>query len=613
MVAAARLLYACFISAVGIVLIGSPLDAAEPKKGCWKVAEIRAGMKGQGLTVIKGTKIESFSAEVLGVLRNTSPGRDMVLCRLSGLNLDKTGVIAGMSGSPIYIDNKLVGAVAYAWQFGKEPIAGVTPFCQMHGYVAAYEKRDLADKAKPRRIGLRKPLKIDGGQVGSVIVSDDYDTPRSTAANGVWLTPLRTPLAATGMTKHSLSLLGSHLGGFGITPVQGGAVAANISKREWNTPLEPGSALTVSMITGDFDLSGIGTVTHVEGKRVYGWGHPFMGLGECKFPLMTGYVHTIMPLQSLSFKVGSPIRQVGIVNADVSTCVAGWLDRKADMMPVEVTVRRHSGKRTFKVRVARTPALLGSLVYAALTNSVDMEGQLPDELTAHLNIRLELQGRDPIVIRDTFSGTSYAGRRAPPALFSPVNMLISRLSYNSFGPVRIERVICDVELVPGRRTAQVESVRLASSTYKPGDKVDATIFLRPHKGGRQRVNMSLRLPKDLPKGTYRVTFSDDITSARQNVHDNPTLRNPRTLDQLLDSLKVQTSVKRTCLTARMATKDIGVAVEGEALPNLPASMVQILGSGRRTGAEKIKGAVISRAATDWVIEGMESVSFKVTK
>src|SRR4051812_38738773 len=133
----------------------------------WQVDDVRPGMKGYGRTVMKGTKVETFQAEVLGVLKNTSPGRDLVLCRLSGLNLEKTGVIAGMSGSPVYLDNKLLGAVAYAWAYGKEPIAGITPFAQMHQYVEAYERRDLADKAKPSRVGLGRPLRVGGR---------DYDT-----------------------------------------------------------------------------------------------------------------------------------------------------------------------------------------------------------------------------------------------------------------------------------------------------------------------------------------------------------------------------------------------------------------------------------------------------
>src|ERR1700676_320835 len=143
----------------------------------WQVDDVRAGMKGQGRTVMKGTKIEPFDAEVLGVLKNTSPGRDMVLCRLSGLSLDKTGVIAGMSGSPVYIDGKLLGAVAYAWPYGKEPIAGVTPFCQMNGFVEAFERRDLGEPGKAVHVGLREPLHIDGKSFDSATISTAFDGP----------------------------------------------------------------------------------------------------------------------------------------------------------------------------------------------------------------------------------------------------------------------------------------------------------------------------------------------------------------------------------------------------------------------------------------------------
>src|SRR6266849_39304 len=160
------------ISFLAIFLVGtSPVQAGPDPASYWQVDDIRPGLKGFGRTVIHGTKVETFDAEVLGVLKNTSPGRDMILCRLSGLDLEKTGVIAGMSGSPIYIEGKLLGAVAYAWPYGKEPIAGITPFAQMHDYVASYEKRDLAERDRARRIGLAQPLRIEGRSFESVSVA----------------------------------------------------------------------------------------------------------------------------------------------------------------------------------------------------------------------------------------------------------------------------------------------------------------------------------------------------------------------------------------------------------------------------------------------------------
>jgi hypothetical protein len=590
---------------------------AAPKPGSyWQVEDVRVGMKGQGRTVLQATRVETFDAEVLGVLRNTSPGRDMVLCRLSGLNLEKTGVIAGMSGSPIYIDGKLLGAVAYAWPFGKEPIAGVTPFSQMHGYVEAYERRDLVDHPRgPTRVGLRAPLTVAGREFDTVTVSQGFDDAQPTAADGLWMVPLRTPVTASGFSAHSLKLLGDRLRGSGLVPVQGGGVSGKVAEQAQNVALEPGGPLAVSLVTGDFDLSGIGTVTHIEGRRVYGWGHPFMGLGTCEFPLMTGYIHTIYPRQTVSFKMGSPLRTVGVINADVSTCIAGWLERKPDLMPVSTSVCREPGGRgkTFHVEVVRQRALIAPLVFSVLTNSVDMEGELPEELTAELEARIEVDGRDPVVIRDTYSGFSYSGGRAPQALYNQIAAVVNLLTYNSYRPVRINRIDCETRILPGRRSAEIEAIELDSETYSPGDTVRATVFLRPYKGLRQRLPVALRLPADLPEGSYTALVCDDLTNARKELQDNPNLNNPQALAQVFEALQVHTAVKRTNLVLRVPVHAVGVALDGKSLPSLPPSMVEILGNGRRTGAQTMGSALVARQATAWVVQGAESVHFTVAK
>jgi len=610
----------CLFSAcVGLAGFLSPLSPnaqATPKtETYWQVEDIRPGMKGQGRTVMKGTRIDNFDAEVLGVLKNTSPGRDMVLCRLSGLDLDKTGVIAGMSGSPIFIQGKLLGAVAYAWPYGKEPIAGITPFCQMVSYVAAYERRDVAEKNNSKRIGLNSPLLIEGKEYDTVTVSDDYDNPQPTAGDGLWLMPLRTPLAASGFTAHSLKILGNQLKHSGLVPMQGGAVSNKIVQAERDVAMLPGAALSVALVLGDFDLSGIGTVTHVEGKRVYGWGHPFFGLGSCEFPLMTGYVHAIYPRVSLSFKMGSPIRTVGVINADVSTCIAGWLERQPDMMPMRMIVTRGGTdeSKTFNVQVVRQRTMIAPLVQTVLTNSVDMEGDLPEEMTAHLKASIEIEGRPPLVIHDTFSGSSFSGGRAPQAIYSQVANVISQLTFHSYEPVRINRIDCVTEIEPGRRTAEIEAVEVEADTYAPGETLKAVVFLRPYKGLRERVPVTLELPSDLPEGSYIATVGDDLANARQLVRDNPNLSNPQNLDHVFEGLKVLTSVKRTNLVVRLPLGGTGVALEGKSLPNLPPSMVQIFGSSRRTGSQTMNGSVVSRRATDWVVQGSDTIRFTVAK
>jgi hypothetical protein len=599
-----------------LVVLSASVAVAAPKPGTyWSVDDVVPGMKGYGRTVMHGTKIENFDAEVLGVLKNTSPGRDMFICRLSGLNLDKTGIIAGMSGSPIYIHGKLLGAVAYAWSFGKEPIAGVTPFCQMQGFVESYEQRDMADRAKPTRMGLLRPMEIEGRKIDAVNVSDDPNEPRATAVDGVWMLPVQTPLAASGFTPHALRLLSDRCRPVGLLPMQGGAASAAIADQERNTTLQAGSPLAVAMITGDFDLSGIGTVTHVEGNRVYGWGHPYFGIGACEFPLMTGYIHTIYPRQTVSFKMGSPLRVVGVINADVSTGIAGWLERKPDMIPVRMTVRCDPGQtaRTFNVEIIRQRSLLATMLYAALTNSVDMEGEMPEELTAELQAKIEIEGHEPVVINDTYSGSSYSGNRAPQALYNQISSLVNILAYNPYRPVRIRRVDCDTKIQPGRRTAEIEAMELDSECYAPGETLKASVYVRPYKGLRQRVPLTMQLPDDLPEGTYTAMVCDDLTNARHDLRDNPNLGNPHDIDQVFDSLKVQTAAKRNNLVLRVPVNAVGVALETQSLPNLPPSMVQNLGPGRRTGAQSMSGAAVSRQATNWVIQGSESVRFTVSK
>lgn len=622
MKAVARTLVFAVLVAVllGVIWFSFPAgraDEAGPRQEpFWEIDDVRAGMKGHGRTVMRGTKVEQFQVEVLGVLKNTSPGRDMVLCRLSGLNLEKTGVIAGMSGSPVYINDKLLGAVAYAWPFGKEPIAGVTPFSQMHSYVVAYDDRQQQLDDKPTRVGLRTPLTIDGLTFDRVTVAQRSAAVELSAADGLWMVPLQLPIAATGFTPHSLKLLGERFPGGGLVPVQSGGASAKVADDEKNTPLQPGGPLAVALVTGDFDLSGLGTVTHIEGSRVYGWGHPFFGLGACEFPMMTGYVHTIYPRQSVSFKMGSPLRTVGIINADVSTGIAGWLDRKPDMLPVRMTVTREPGGvgKTFNVEVVRQRSLLATLVYTVLTNSVDMEGQLPDELTADMRATIEVEGAEPVVIKDTFSGSSFSGGRAPQALYNQIASVVNLLTYNAYKPVRIKSIECETRIRPGRQTADIEAVELDSDVYSPGDTLRVTLFVRPYKGLRQRLPVSLKLPPDLPEGSYTATVCDDLTNARYELRDNPILNNPQNLPQLFEALKVQTDAKRTNIVIRVPISAAGVALGDKALPNLPPSMVQILGQSRRTGAQTMMGkALVSRKRTEWVFSGSESVKFTVTK
>ncbi len=571
----------------------------------WRVEDVKPGLKGHGLTVRKGTRVEQFQAEVLGVLKNGSPGRDLIIAQLSGCGLEKTGVIAGMSGSPVYIEGKLLGAVAYAWPFGKEPIAGITPFAQMQSFADAVERRE------PVRAALRDKIRVGKTVFDSVMVAQSPDD-LPADAEGAWLVPLRTPLAVTGFSSSALKLLARETARFGLVPVQGGAVSARVAQEEKDAVLEPGGPLSVALVTGDMDISGIGTVTHVEGNKVWGWGHPFMSLGGCQLPMYTGYIHAIFPRQTVSFKMGSPLREVGALNADVSTCIAGNIGKKADMLPMTIESTACRGEtKTFNVRVVRHRSLMPSLIYTALTNSLDMEGELPEEMTAHLEAKIELDNGRVLTIKDSFSGMS--GARAPGALFMPVASSVSQLINNPFKELRIRKVTCSARVEPGRSTAEIDAVALDDASYAPGDTIRADVWLRTYRGGRERVSLSLKLPPDIAPGEHTVLFCDEPSSVRQDIRNHPGLLFPSSARQVLEAAETFASARRTALVMRLPLGAHGVVVGGKALPTLPGSVATILVNSKRTGTLSMARAAVSRRETPWVIQGSDSVTFTVVK
>jgi hypothetical protein len=605
------------LAALAIMGTATAAAAAEPDpKTYWDVADIRPGMKGTGRTVMVGTRLDEFGAEVLGVMRGVSPGRDMVLCRLTGCNLEHAGIIQGMSGSPIYIDGKLLGAVAFAWEFAKDPIAGVTPFQQMVQYVRSSDRRIAAEADEKGGDGVRASVapRIEG------LADEDEGTSSlgPVAVSGgalAGMRPIATPLAASGFGPRALALMEARFRPLGLAPMAGGAAPERVVKEEGDKPLVPGAPLSIAMVTGDFDLSGIGTVTHVEGDRVYGFGHPMFSLGACQFPMMTGYIHTVYPRASVSMKMGSPLKVVGVLDTDVSTGVAGRLGPRPDMLPLSVRVKagRYSEPRTFHVEMVREPNLLPTLVMAVLTNAIDTEGNLPEELTAQIKATVRLKGHDPIQLRDTLSGPRYTGPMGAAAMFGPIASIVNILLRNSMTPVRIESIDCDVAIDPGRTVAAIETVRLASDRLEPGQTLRAFVTLKPFKGDRQTVEVALPLPVDLPEGAYEASVCDMANGLRRQVRNEPSLMEPRDLDGVLKAIHVQTAPRRTALSLHVPLPDRGLAVQGQVLPNLPGSVRAVLTTNRQSPEPAVRADLVQTADTPWVVEGTQTLRFTVVK
>ncbi len=609
------LLLALILALLGLVQVKSTRAAEPDPKTYWNVDDVRPGMKGKGRTVMVGTKLEEFDAEVLGVMKGVTPGRDMILCRLKGCNLEHAGIIQGMSGSPIYIDGKLLGAVAFAWEFAKDPIAGVTPFSQMVQYARSSDRQLAAEGAEGREV---HAFHFDADGIANGLSGMDAAISKPVAVSGAGLAgmkPIATPVAATGFSPRALAILADGLSPIGLAPMAGGGATERIKKEEGERPLVPGAPLSIAMVTGDFDISGIGTVTHVEGDRVYGFGHPMMSLGACQFPLMTGYIHTVYPRASVSMKMGSPLKTVGVMDTDVSTGVAGRLGKGPDMLPmtVKVTSGRYSEPQTFRVNIVREPNLMPTLVMAVLSNAIDTEGELPSELTARLRAKIVIKGGQTIELDDAISGPRYSGPMGPQAMFGPVATIVSLLTRNPLAPIRIEGIEAQVEVARGRTTATVEAVRLASDRVEPGQTVKALVTVKPFKGDRETLTIAMKLPNDFPEGTYDLNICDMSSSIRRRFRNDPQLLEPRDTADLLKLVRAQVEVNRKSLSLHVQRPDKGLSVEGQALPNLPGSVRAVFSTSRQTPDPQIRADQVQTIETPWVIEGSQSMRFSVVR
>src|SRR5437899_6794594 len=334
------------------------------------VDEIRPGMVGIGRTVFDGTHVEEFKANILGVLENIiGPHRNLILARLEGGPLAHTGVIAGMSGSPVYVDGKLIGAVSYALgSFSKEPIAGITPIAEMTDSTSFGDVRPIGSKVK-----VEYPLTRDGLTAAfrkALNWNRPFaDRPDETQLAGVsavaglggsqlgtLLRPIATPLVMSGFEPDLGDVFGSAFREQGFIPTGGSAAGFRAGEAPFEGPLKPGDAVGVMLVSGDLQLGGTGTVTHIDGDRVYAFGHPMYNLGPTEFPMTRAYVYTVLPSLFSSMKLSSTGEIIGTFLQDRATAIAGRLGPGPRMIPVTISLEsKRAPKRTFKYDVVIDP------------------------------------------------------------------------------------------------------------------------------------------------------------------------------------------------------------------------------------------------------------------
>ncbi|RKY70120.1 MAG: hypothetical protein DRP97_04280 [Candidatus Latescibacterota bacterium] len=609
------------------------LVSAETSVPIMSSDEVKRGMKGVGRTVFTGTKIEEFEVEILGVLQNWRLDTDLILGRLSGKPggaIDRAGLIAGMSGSPIYIDGRLIGAVAYGWTFAKEAICGITPIEKMLGvFGKGLEKRPAQGMGSGERgrgrggeremgggANSRHPLlgflpkeQANGGEesrdpfANTLLARSGW---KGDGVEGVSLSPIATPLVLSGFCTEVVEEMMPELARFGIIPVQGGGAREDEAKRG---PFEPGSAVGVQLVRGDLSATGIGTLTYRDGDRVLAFGHPMFFAGAIDLPMTGSTIYDVLPSVARSFKFGSATELLGVIRQDRLPAIAGLMGEPPDMVPV--TARIGGAAETVSVRfeVVRDRNIGPFFIYYALANAMMAVEKPSGPATVRGKAHVRIEGYPPLELENVVSGDA--------AIFQTARMLsipIATLVQNAFEEVRLEEVAFEITVEETIHAAGIEGVRVDRRILRPGDPLYVTVFLRAHLGERFAVRDTLLIPKDLEDGIVRLRVCDAQSSETLEVKRAPGKYIPHSVEQLIGTLNYEE--RNDHLIVELIAPQKGVTVEGAEMPSLPPSALEILRSSRQTRASlPVEGVVRirKRIQTNFVISGRHTIELKIDR
>jgi hypothetical protein len=547
------------------------------------VDEIKAGQKGYGLTVFSGSEPERFEVEVVGVMRNQGAvDMSYILARLTGKGLEKSGVIAGMSGSPVFLDGRLAGAVAFSWPFSHEAIAGITPIESMR-QLSGLKGAEPITPAPPVPMGALAPIApilkladLVSGNIPADLLQRELAKLRPRMANDAVAS---VQWATAGFGAQSQGILAQALGSVGS--------AGKALPGDTDMDLKLGSAVGAVLVDGDFRLAAIGTVTDRYGDQVLAFGHPFLGLGPITVPMASAEVVMVLSNQNTSFKISNLGEEVGAFEQDRKAGIQGRLGAKAPTVPM---VLRISGggagggdkPREFRMRLADvtiyTPMLVSSAMVAGLESASYTSGSQGLDVTARF--RLEKYG--DLEVRQSFDGDSATSEAAGFLL-----AVASFVSQSAIEQVGFEDIQVDVVQATRPRAATLEGASAERTVVRPGDRVGITLDLAAYRGERFRHSVEIDLPEDLPAGRYSLLIGDGASADGARLALEPT--DPVNFPQLLELLRSLHS--RRDLVVLGVYGGAGLSVAGEVMPRLPGSMRSLWGAAASGSAVPLRATI----------------------
>lgn len=594
---------------------GASSKPSAPSLALYPLEELRPGMKGIARSVFAGSDAEGFGVEILGILPGfTGPRQSTIIARLTGSNVDKTGVFAGMSGSPVFIDDRLVGAIAYSFPFSKEPICGITPIQQMieifqqgtdkpkrNAEARATSFTELASAEwKPR---LPKPSFTST----SLIAPVSSGSPLAPLM-GQQMQQIATPVVFSGISQQSLSLFSPELIRSGLMPVSGVGGAAAITPLEAfdaNTLL-PGTSVSVQLVRGDYSIAASGTVTYRDGERIYAFGHPFLGLGGSDMPMTESSVVTVIANSYNSFKLAVPGRMVGSISQDRATGIFGELGHAPRMIPVKVNLHTSRDRvEQFSYEVVSDEFLTPLLVNITVFNTIATRERSVGESTIAINGSIRLDGQSPIAVQRRFSSAN-AAALAAGSIATPVQALLG----SGFEGVNIKGIEVDIDSSEETSAATLERISLDRTEVGRGEQVEIQAYVRTDSGKQFVERIPVQIPADAPSGQMMIMIGDGATlqeasGARTFV--------PRDLTQLVTA--INKTKKNDRLYLRLLRPAPGVVIGSSELPNLPPSVVATLNNDRTSGGYTATNLslVFERelSPAQFVISGQQVISVTV--
>lgn len=508
-----------------------------------RLDEVRPGMVGEARTVFQGTAPEGFKLRVVSILRNFLPKQDIILVRAEDPRLERSGIAAGMSGSPVYVDGKLMGAIAYGWSFAKEPLAGVTPIEAM-----------LAERGR-----------ADRPPEASALASSE---PVSTGDSSGRLQPVALPLSVSGASDAALAYLEQELRGFGLHPMRAGGGGGKRTSADAAPSPVPGAALGVALTQGDLSTTAMGTLTYRDGNQVLAFGHPMLGIGAVKMPMVLGEVHAIIPSLSSSLKMASPLLEVGSITDDGKNGVVGVLGDMASKVPIEVRVTSQGKEKPpFRAEIARHRRLLPLL--ATMVISTALSEAIPDvtDMIADVSTRLHVRGFAPVELRDQVVSSDTL---APRVLAMSHGMrALSDVLTNPFAPAIVDKieVVANVEFRAG--SADIVALAAAQEKVRAGAEVPLRVTLRPYGGSEVVRNVSIAIPPDFAGKTVKIEAAAGAQVKAQVAHAED-------LDGFIRNLRAY--FPATALVVSLSTKESGASLRGRLIHDLPPSAIDTLRS-----------------------------------